>query len=372
MSPITRTLAALFALLAACTKPLEVPPTPTLVSDSKGVTLTTDAPQWKYVELSVAQEGPPLSPLPAPGHVDFDEKRTANVGSPLAGRVESVEVRLGDPVKKGDRLFSVRSGAFADLDRELETSRADVTAKERTLQRQRDLFALKAAPEKEVQAAEAELKAAELAFKAAQAKKQSLSVDSAGDNLFWVRAPRGGAVVDLDVVASQEVTPDRDKALVRISDLDEVLVMADMPETDVGDLKAGEAVHVRTQVGGVERDGKVDHISEVVDARRRTVEVRVRIDNRDRALRPNAFVEVSAISDASVRRLKVPDGAVVTDGNRSLVFVAKGPGRLEPTPVNPSRRRDGEVEIRSGLEAGTRFVSRGALLLLNQVDLAAN
>jgi cobalt-zinc-cadmium efflux system membrane fusion protein len=174
------------------------------------------------------------------------------------------------------------------------------------------------------------------------------------------------------VFASQEVTPDRDKALLRISDLDEVLVMADMPETDVGDLKVGEPVHIRTQVGGIERDGKVDHISELVDPRRRTVEVRVRIDNKDRALRPNAFVEVAAIADPATKRLKVPDAAVVTDGNRSLVFVAKGPGRLEPQQVVPGRRRDGEVEIRSGLEAGTRFVSRGALLLLNQVDLAAN
>ena len=36
------------------------------------------------------------------------------------------------------------------------------------------------------------------------------------------------------------------------------------------------------------------------------------------------------------------------------------------------RRRDGETEVRGGLEAGVRFVSRGALLLLNQVDLASD
>jgi cobalt-zinc-cadmium efflux system membrane fusion protein len=358
--------------LAVCSKPAEAPPAPTLTADGKGVTLTADAPQWKYVEVSVAQEGAPLSALPTPGHVDFDEKRTANVGSPLSGRVESVEVRLGDPVKKGDRLFSVRSGAYADLDRELETSRADVTVKERMLQRVKDLYALKAAPEKEVLAAEAELKSAELQFKAAQAKKQSLAVDSAGDNLFWVHAPRGGTIVEMDVFASQEVTPDREKALLHISDLDEVLVLADMPETDVSDLKTGDPVRIRTQVGGIEREGKVEHISELVDPRRRTVEVRVRLNNQDRALRPNAFVEVTALADPGNKRLKVPDGAVVTDGNRSLVFVAKGPGRLEPVQVVPGRRRDGEVEIRAGLEAGTRFVSRGALLLLNQVDLAAN
>ncbi len=365
-----RTLVLFFIVLSACAKPAEAPAPSPMIANADGVTLTPEAPQWKYVELSVAEEGPPLNPLPSPGRVDFDEKRTANVGSPLAGRVESVEVRLGDPVQKGDRLFSVRSGAFAELERDLEGARADVLVKDRVLQRVKELFALKAAPEKDVLAAEAELKAAELTARAAGAKKQSLKVGSAGDNLFWVTAQRNGTVVDVDVYAGQEVTPDRDKSLIRISDLDEVLVIADVPESDVGDLKVGGQVTVRVQSSAVERTSVVDFISQVVDPRRRTVEVRVRLGNQDRALRPNAFVEVVPMADPSQKRMRVPDAAVVTDGEKSLVFVARGPHRLEPVPVQPGRHRDGEVEIRSGLEVGTRYVSRGALLLLNQVELA--
>jgi cobalt-zinc-cadmium efflux system membrane fusion protein len=343
----------------------------TITTDGKSVTLTGDAPQWKYLELGVALEGPPLNPLPAPGHVDLDEKRTANVGAPLAGRVEAVEVRVGDWVRQGARLFSVRSGAYADLDRELETARAEMNAKQRVLQRVKDLYMLKAAPEKDVLAAEAELKSVELAFKAAQAKKQSLAVDSAGANLFWVHAPRDGTVVDLDVFANQEVTPDRDKPLLRISDLDEVLVLADVPETDVVDVRVGGEVQIRTQVGAVDRTGVVDHISEVVDARRRTVEVRVRMENKDRGLRANAFVEVTPIPDPTLKRLKVPDTAVVNAGKRQVIFIQRGgPGRLEPREVATGRRRGGEVEITAGLEPEMRYIRRGALLLLNKLEEA--
>jgi cobalt-zinc-cadmium efflux system membrane fusion protein len=365
-------LAGLLVVAAAgCSKGEATETRPsTLKADAKGVDLTPDAPQWKYVELKVAEEGPPLVPLPAPGRVDFDEKRTSNVGSPLAGRIEAVQVRLGDTVKQGDKLFSVRSGAWADLDREAETARSQVGLKKRVLERSKELYELKAIAEKDVIAAEAELKEAELALKAAEAKKQSLQVVPGGDNLFFVRAPRGGTVVEHDLYSSQEVTPDREKPLLRISDLDEVLVLADVPENDVSDLATGEPVTIRSQVGGVERKGTVDHISEVVDARRRTVEVRVRAQNLDRVLRPNAFVEVVPAPVDSTRRVKIPDQAVVSEGTRSVVFVARGPGRLEPVDVVPGRRRDGEVEIRGGLAAGTRFVSKGALLLLNQVDLA--
>ncbi|MBL8956874.1 MAG: efflux RND transporter periplasmic adaptor subunit, partial [Myxococcaceae bacterium] len=307
--------------------------------------------------------------LPSPGRVDFDEKRTANVGSPLSGRVESVEVRLGDPVKQGDRLFSVRSGAFADLEREVDGAKADLVVKERVAQRTRELVSLRAAAEKELQAAEAEVAAASLAVKAAVAKRQSLKVGAGGNNLFWVTAPRAGAVVDVDVYAGQEVTPDRDKSLVRISDLDEVLVIADMPETDLGDLKLGDAVTVRALGRGLEKTSTVSFISEVVDPKRRTVEVRARLANEDRSFRPNAFVEVVPAADGKQLRVRVPDTAVVTDGSKSVVFVARSANRLEPVQVQTGRHRDGEVELVSGLEPGMRYVARGALLLLNQVDL---
>lgn len=341
---------------------------PTVQGES--VTLPAGGAQWQYIDLAVAALGPALPPLPAPGRVQFDETRTASVGSPMAGRVEQVHVRVGDRVKAGDRLFSVRSGAYADLEKELRTAEADLTAKQRTAARLRELVALKAAAEKELQAAETEQHQAELAVEAARAKQSSLRVSSEGDNLFWVMAPRAGTVVDLDVTASQEVTPDRDKPLLRISDLDEVLVIADMQEADASDLQPGQSVTVRTQNGGAERAGKVDRVAEVVDATRRTVEVRVRVANVDRALRPNAFVEVTPAAPANVQRVRVPASAVVTDGARSVVFVARDTNRLERVPVVTGRRRDGEVELRGGLTAGERFVAKGALLLENQIELA--
>ncbi len=348
-------------------KPAE--PKQTISADPHGVTLTEDAPQWKYVELAVAKAEPPLTPLPAPARVDLDPRRTANVGAPLAGRVESVGVRLGDAVKKGDRLFSVRSAAFADLDRELASAREEVAVKARLHERARELLELKATSEKEVLAAAAERTEAELALKAATAKRHSLSVATGGDNLFWVTAPRDGTVVEVDLFGSQEVGPDREKPLLRLSSLDEVVVVADVQEADAADLRDGMAVQILPQHGGEAVPGAVEHVSQVVDPVRRTVEVRVRAPNPKGTLRPNAFVQVALQPDPENSRVRVPAEAVVSEGSRSLVFIARGGGRLESVPVELGRQRDGEAEIRSGLTAGTRFVSRGALLLLNQIDL---
>lgn len=364
-----KTLTAPLLLAAlACSAPPE-PPRPQLTATATGVLMSPDAPQWKYVELEVAAPGAPLPRRPSPGRVDFDEKRSANVGSPLAGRVESVEVRLGDAVRRGDRLFSVRSGAFAELEREIDAARADLAVKQRVVQRAKDLFQLAATPEKEVLAAEAELKTAELQLRAAVAKKQSLKVGGAGENLFWVTAPRAGTIVDVDVFANQGVAPERDRALLRINDLDEVIVIADVPEREVIGLKVGTPIRVSARGGAVMRESRVESVSPVVDPRRHTVEVRVRLSNLDRELRPNAFVEVFPVPLEGELRLKVPEAAVVTDGDRSVVFVERERGRLEPSPVQVGQRHGGEVELHSGLLPGERYVARGALLLLNQVEL---
>lgn len=369
-APWSRVVLVLFA--AACTAKEQPSSTTPITADARGVTLTADAPQWKYVELSVAKTGPRLPPLPLPGRVGLDPRRTATVGVPLLGRVESVLTRVGARVKQGDRLFSVRSGAFADLDRETEAARTQVNVRRRLVDRAKELLELRAAAQKDVLSAEAELKEAELALKAAEAKQRSLSVVAEGDNLFWVRSPRSGTVVELELFAGQEISPESEKAPVRLSDLDEVLVIADVPESDVRDLSVGMTVTVRPQFGDVTREGTIEYVSEVVDPRRRTVEVWVRAKNEDRGLRPNAFVEVVVPAIEASPLVLVPDAAVVTHGNQTTVFVLAAPGRLEARTVQLGRRRDGLTEVRSGLDEGTRFVSKGALLLLNQVDLASD
>jgi cobalt-zinc-cadmium efflux system membrane fusion protein len=342
---------------------------PTLKADSNGVTLAPGAPQWHFIEIADAALKPPIAPLPAPGRVTFDELRTSAVGAPLAGRIESLEVRPGDHVEKGTKLFSMRSGAFADLERDMEAARATAVTKHRIADRVRELVHLEAAAQKEQLASEAEAREADLAVSATTAKLSSLKVIAKGQNLFWVLSPRKGSVVELSASPNQEVTPDREMPVIRISDLDEVLVLADVQESDINDIRRGTPAVVHTS-SGASRAGQVEQVAEVVDPARRTVAVRVRVPNQDRVFRPNAMAEITFQTDSGDKRVRLPGDAVVTDGPRRVVFLAKGPGRLERVQVATGRERDGEIEILRGVEPGQRFVAKGALLLLNQIDLA--
>jgi cobalt-zinc-cadmium efflux system membrane fusion protein len=299
----------------------------------------------------------------------LDERRTSAIGAPLPGRVEEVAVRLGDVVPQGAKLLSIRSGALADVQHEIDEATTQVAVKKRIVERTRALVELQTAAVKDQLAAEAELREAELALQNAQAHRDSLRISPDGINEFWVTAPRAGVIVDLTVAPSEQVSPERDAPLLKIAELSEVLVVADVQERDATDLRVGDVVEVRGLGGTLTRPGTVEHVSDVVDPARRTIQARVRVENEDGKLHPNAYVEV-AIPAGPTPRVRVPADAVLTDGHESVVLREDPTGRLVRTPVAIGRERNGEVEIRSGLGAGDRFVSRGAILVLNEIDLA--
>jgi cobalt-zinc-cadmium efflux system membrane fusion protein len=348
---------------------------PTLETEKESVVLDAKAAQLKYVEVRTAEDGTPLPPLPAPARVGVAESRSAPVFAALAGRVDSVPVQLGQQVKPGDRLVAVRSSSLPDLNRDLENARAELGVKTSAADRVRDLVRLRAVAEKDLTLAEAERHEAEIAVRAAEGKRRSLGLGAVNPSgLYWITAPRAGIVVERRALVGMEVGPDRTDPLVLIADLKEVVVVADLLEGDVSGIRAGQTAEVRA--GGDEPlPGTVDYVAAMVDPVRRTVAVRVRVPNPEGKLRPNAFAHVTFHPAQGEKRVVVPDQAVVSDGQKNVVFVRlpapAGRQRFSRREVRVGRSRDGNVEVLDGLKAGESYVAGGALLLLNALDLGS-
>jgi Cu(I)/Ag(I) efflux system membrane fusion protein len=100
----------------------------------------------------------------------------------------------------------------------------------------------------------------------------------------------------------------------------------------------------------------------------RTAEVRVSVPNPGARLQVGTFVDVALVTSA-VRRLAVPESAVLPTGERSLVFVDLGDGRLAPREVQLGTRADGYIEVRSGLNAGEIVVTSGNFLVAAESKL---
>ena len=323
-------------------------------------------------EVATAREGPPLPLPPVTARITTVELLTAASFAPLSGRIVETKVRLGDQVQKGQQLVRVRSSDLPSLRRDLQSAELAVATRSASVSRMRTLIELRAGAEHDLLQAESELEEAKLMRSSAAARLKSLQIArDRDDTTYWVLAPRSGTIVQLEATFGAQVGPDK-APVATISDLAEVLAVADVSPRDALAVTPGAPVAVAAlDPGGPPLLGSVEMVSDVVDPERQTVPVRVRFDNRARLLRPNAYVDLTFRAAAGGTCVLVPSAAVVRDGPSAVVFVETAPGSFARRKVLLGRVGADEVELTSGVKPGERVVTRGALLLLNALDIEA-
>lgn len=342
---------------------------PGITTGSDWVSLDDNAPQWAMVRIETASAGTAAWSSAIPARVTFDERRTTRVGAPLPGRVTRVFVERGQRVKRGDSLFTVSSQSLAELRGDLDKALVQRAAARNNLERTEALVESQNLPGKELVAARQADTEAAIALQLAQQKLAALQIAPASTDAFTVRAPRDGIVVESNLALGQELDPGAGTAMA-IAELSKVWVVADIFEGDHAQVIVGTRAKVLVGEGAsLERgiDGAVEQVSAIVDPDRHAIPVRVAVDNADAALRPNARVQLR-FALANPARVELPAEAVLSDGASSYVYVQDG-RVLRRHPITLGPLHDGRASVIAGLEPGARVVTRGAILLDNQIQL---
>jgi membrane fusion protein, heavy metal efflux system len=333
------------------------------------VTLSESAPQWKVIRLGTAAPPTERWTEPFPARFKVDETRASKVGAPLPGRVTTVFVELGQPVKAGQPLFTIASPDVAGLRAEQQKAAVDLEVARSAYQRVKAMVQARALPAKDEIESDQQLREAELSLHLAQNKLSSLRVSQQGDNQFTVVSPRSGVVIAKSVLPAQQVTPDTD--LVSVADLAEVWVVAELFEADAAGLSAGAQARITSSsIPGFIVDAAVEMVSSVVDPDRHTVPVRVKLPNTDRRIRPNTYAEMRFRTPVQPGTTEIAASAIVSDGRSQYVYAQEGSGHFVRHSVVAGPARDGRVVVTRGVEPGDVVVEQGAVLLDNQIDLS--
>jgi Cu(I)/Ag(I) efflux system membrane fusion protein len=178
---------------------------------------------------------------------------------------------------------------------------------------------------------------------------------------MWT-APQDGIITDRNAVDGQAFKSG--EVLFRLADHSNVWVMADIAEGDVGVVRLGQPVTVRTKAyPGRLFKGKVAVVYPHLMKETRTARVRIVLPNPDLALLPDMYtdVEISTGSDKAV--VAVPVSSVIDSGSRQVVIVDLGNGRFEPRDVKLGRRGPEYVEVADGIKDGDNVVVDGNFLI---------
>jgi len=335
------------------------------------VILPESSPQ--LASLSAIAAAPAVSqPVRLNGRVVWNEDVTVRIFSPFAGRVVNVAIDAGQPVRPGDVLATIASPDFGQAQADARRAATDLALAERTLARLADLLRHGVVAQKDVEAAQADVARGRAEQQRAEARLALYGVDSTSVNqVFPLKTPLGGVVVERNLGPGQEVRPDQMLAnapslfapLFVVSDPTQLWVALDLPERDVSVVKPGAGLAVRASAwpDRVFR-GRVVLVSSEVDPSTRTVKVRGTVANPQRLLKAEMLVTVDA-SGAKPQGPVVPAAAVLLQGDAHVVFVEESPGRYRRAEVRVGTERDGVVPVEAGLQPGERVVTAGSLLL---------
>jgi RND family efflux transporter MFP subunit len=151
--------------------------------------------------------------------------------------------------------------------------------------------------------------------------------------------------------------------LVEVADLSVVWMWAEFYENELSMLQVGQKLAITAKsYPGQTFDGTISLIDPFINETKRTAKVRIDIPNADFKLRPGMYVNAELAMNMG-EALTVPVSAIMPTGERSIVFIDKGEGKLEPRIVQLGTKYGDIYEVQSGLQEGERVVSSANFLI---------
>jgi RND family efflux transporter MFP subunit len=139
--------------------------------------------------------------------------------------------------------------------------------------------------------------------------------------------------------------------VLRLVRFDPLRLRLEVPERSSAALKPGQVVRAELEGGIRAPEGRITRISPEISARSRTLLIEVELANPDGHLRPGSFARATIVLDDQARALVVPAAALVRFAGIDKVFVVDG-GKAVERRIEVGREAGERVEVTSGLSAG--------------------
>ncbi len=316
------------------------------------------------VELATATRAPVAETVQVVGNLVGAQ--TVEVAPKVSGRLQAVEVRIGDPVRRGQLIALVEDQEIREQVKQAEASyqvsqatirqrEADLKFAETNLDRSRSLFERQLLPKQALDDAEARFQsaAAQLDLARAQFAQSTSRLDELRITLGNTRivSPVDGFVGRRRLDAGAFVNSNA--PVVDVVDIRTVRMVVNLVERDIRRISVGAPadVDVDAYPGEVFR-GRIARVAPVLDPATRTAEMEIEVPNADFRLKPGMYARVNLVVGQRQDALVVPRNAVVAVDGRQGVFTIEGESRVatrSPRMAWACRNQESAREILSGL-----------------------
>lgn len=313
------------------------------------------------VTYAVASIGPLNKEIRTVGQVTYDETRVKSISPKIDGWVERLYVDFtGQQVRAGAPLFSIYAPMLVTAQEEL-------------------LLAVKLRTDVARGSADARGNADDLVTSARRRlaywdipREDVERIERSGQvqRTLTLRAPVSGFIIEKNVLQGQRIMAG--EALYKVADLGTVWVEGEVFEQDLPSIRLGQRAVAELQaLPGEEFTGRITYVYPTLDPDTRTVRVRVALPNPRLRFKPGMYATLRLTSEGRAGTLSVPRSAILSTGERNLVFVRRADGMLEPRLVTPGVSTDDRVQILSGLVDGDTVVASATFLVDAESNLGS-
>jgi membrane fusion protein (multidrug efflux system) len=349
-------LIPLMMILAACSSEQEF-------SESKIEIQATDGNPAIEIEVFTIKTELFAETIEATGTIAA--KQTSRIGPLVEGVLETVHVRVGDRLRKGDPLFQMRSAEYQQaVDQAtaaMEVARADLDLSIKKLKRARQLRQDNLLSQDNLDLTETSARVAQARFNSTRAALASAN-QQLKDTL--VVAPFNGTVTgrfaDEGVYMSNRFSMGGQSSVIELSEAEIVAGIMRVPEAQLPKLKIGQRATLYAGELNASYESEVYIINDRVDPTTRTAEFRLPVLNPDYQIKPGQFTYAEVFIEPR-EMIKVPRTSVVVDGYSQFVFRKDNAGWVR-VPVKTVAFNSEYFELQEGLSAGEQIALVGHLV----------
>jgi cobalt-zinc-cadmium efflux system membrane fusion protein len=339
---------------------------------AREVTLTPAQASRIHVATVTIQAYRPV--VQTTGTVAFNGDRSTQVLAPVSGPITRILVNPGSVVPRGAALATVTSPDFAAATAAYRKAQAAYLNAQRIADLDAQLFKNDAIARRELEQAQTDAAGAAADRDAAIEQMRALGVDEESISALRenragaptqavIRAPISGTVVEKLVNPGQLIQAGSTPCFT-IADLSTVWVMANVFESDMSSVAAGQTATVTTGALPTPITGQVTYVGALVDPASKAAAVRIVAPNPRGVLKRDMLVNVAIRANEGRNGLLIPVSAIMRDDqNLPFVYLARPDNRYARRQVTIGSRIGDQYEVASGLAAGDRIVVDGALFL---------
>lgn len=276
------------------------------------------------------------------------ESRTNVTVSPqIMGEIETVNVKEGQKVKKGQVLFTLDNDIIRNNIAELKTALELATV---VADKQENLWNKNIGTE--IQYLEAKNNKESLERKLATAQSQ-LSQSR-------VKAPFSGSIDKVDAKVGEVAQPGM--PLVRIVNPDDIHISADISERFIGKFVQGDKVDIYFPAQDQKIVSTITSVGQVINDQNRTFNMEIKLPKLDFPAKPNQVVVLSLKDYINQEAIKVPTKLIQTDKVGQFIYVVEKQGEemvAKKRHIETGLSFNNETEILSGLTTGQSVAMKG-------------